>query len=291
MPKAAKRARKKEGRQARIEAEKKAAEKRRRRNLNIGLGVVLVLILGFFLITKLTTKSTKVNTTTPPGVTATVTSTATATTTASTTPTQTAAAPAAAVPTATATTAACTTTKPARGATVSQGTAPPMTVSQSKTYTATIVTSCGTVVVALDAKDSPNTVNSFVYLASKGFYDGLTFHRVAKDFAVQGGDPAGTGGGGPGYSVQDKVPTGVSYTVGTVAMAKTQTEPAGTAGSQFFIVPSASAAANFTPDYAVLGHVTSGLDVVAKMNALAPASGDGPPTQSLYIDKITITTS
>ncbi len=196
MPKAAKRARKKEGRQARIEAEKKAAEKRRRRNLNIGLGVVLVLILGFFLITKLTTKSTKVNTTTPPGVTATVTSTAT--TTASTTPTQTAAAPAAAVPTATATTAACTTTKPARGATVSQGTAPPMTVSQSKTYTATIVTSCGTVVVALDAKDSPNTVNSFVYLASKGFYDGLTFHRVAKDFAVQGGDPAGTGGGGPG---------------------------------------------------------------------------------------------
>ena len=154
-----------------------------------------------------------------------------------------------------------------------------------------MVTSCGTVVVALDAKDSPNTVNSFVYLAGKGFYDGLTFHRVARDFAVQGGDPAGTGGGGAGYSVQDNVPAGVTYTAGTLAMAKTQTEPSGTAGSQFFIVPTAGAAPNYTLDYAILGHVTSGLDVVAKINALAPASGDGPPTQPVYIDKITVTSS
>jgi peptidyl-prolyl cis-trans isomerase B (cyclophilin B) len=166
-----------------------------------------------------------------------------------------------------------------------------MTVSPSKTYTATIVTSCGTVVVALDAKDSPKTVNSFVYLASKGFYDGLTFHRVARDFAVQGGDPAGTGSGGPGYSVQDNVPAGVTYTVGTVAMAKTGAEPPGTSGSQFFIVPTAGAARGYTPDYAILGHVTSGQDAVTKINALAPASGDGPPTQPVYIEKITVTSS
>jgi cyclophilin family peptidyl-prolyl cis-trans isomerase len=166
-----------------------------------------------------------------------------------------------------------------------------MTVSPSKTYTATIVTSCGTVVVALDAKDSPNTVNSFAYLASKGFYDGLTFHRVAKDFAVQGGDPAGTGSGGPGYSVQDNVPAGVTYTMGTVAMAKTGAEPPGTAGSQFFIVPTAGASRGYTPDYAILGHVTSGQDAVTKMNALAPASGDGSPVQPIYIEKITVTSS
>jgi peptidyl-prolyl cis-trans isomerase B (cyclophilin B) len=280
VSKAAKRARKKEGRQARIEAEKKAAARRRTRNRNIGLGVVLVLLVGYLALNQLLAKpKKKVTTTTPPAATSTV--------TASATPSH--SAPAAVTSTAAA--AACSTTKPARGGTVSQPTAPPMTVSSSKSYTATMVTSCGTVVVALDAKDSPNTVNSFVYLAGKGFYDGLTFHRVAKNFAVQGGDPAGTGSGGPGYSVQDTVPAGVTYTAGTVAMAKTQTEPSGTSGSQFFIVPTASAAPNYTPDYAILGHVTSGQDAVAKMNALAPASADGPPTQPIYIEKITVTSS
>jgi cyclophilin family peptidyl-prolyl cis-trans isomerase len=280
VSKAAKRARKKEGRQARIEAEKKAAARRRNRNRNIVLGVVLVLLLGYLGLNQLLAKpKKKVNTTTPPAATSTVTSSAT--------PTLSPSAPAGVTGTA----AACSTTKPARGGTVSQSTPPPMTVSPSKTYTATIVTSCGTVVVALDAKDSPNTVNSFAYLASKGFYDGLTFHRVAKDFAVQGGDPAGTGSGGPGYSVQDNVPAGVTYTMGTVAMAKTGAEPPGTAGSQFFIVPTAGASRGYTPDYAILGHVTSGQDAVTKMNALAPASGDGSPVQPIYIEKITVTSS
>ena len=280
MSKAAKRARKKEGRQARIEAEKKAAARRRNRNRNIVLGVVLVLLLGYLGLNQLLAKpKKKVNTTTPPVATSTVTSSATPTLSPS------------AAAGVTSTAAACSTTKPARGGTVSQSTPPPMTVSPSKTYTATIVTSCGTVVVALDAKDSPNTVNSFAYLASKGFYDGLPFHRVAKDFAVQGGDPAGTGSGGPGYSVQDNVPAGVTYTMGTVAMAKTGSEPPGTAGSQFFIVPTAGASRGYTPDYAILGHVTSGQDAVTKMNALAPASGDGPPVQPIYIEKITVTAS
>jgi cyclophilin family peptidyl-prolyl cis-trans isomerase len=279
VSKAAKRARQKEGRQARIEAEKKAAARRRNRNRNIGLGVVLVLLLGYLGLNQLLAKPKKKVTTTTPAVTSTVTSTAT--------PSHSPSAPAAVTSTA----AACSTTKPPRGGTVSQSTPPPMTVSPSKSYTATIVTSCGTVVVALDAKDSPNTVNSFAYLAGKGFYDGLTFHRVAKDFAVQGGDPAGTGSGGPGYSVQDPVPAGVTYTVGTVAMAKTGAEPPGTSGSQFFIVPTAGAARGYTPDYAILGHVTSGQDAVTKINALAPASGDGQPTQPTYIAKITVTSS
>jgi peptidyl-prolyl cis-trans isomerase B (cyclophilin B) len=280
VSKAAKRARKKEGRQARIEAEKKAAARRRTRNRNIGLGVVLVLLLAYLGLNQLLAKpKKKVTTTTPPAATSTV--------TASATPSHSPSAPAAVTSTA----AACSTTKPPRGGTVSQSTPPPMTVSPSKTYTATIVTSCGTIVVALDVKDSPNTVNSFAYLAGKAFYDGLTFHRVAKDFAVQGGDPAGTGSGGPGYSVQDNVPAGVTYTMGTVAMAKTGAEPPGTSGSQFFIVPTAGAARGYTPDYAILGHVTSGQDAVTKINALAPASGDGPPSQPIYIEKITVTSS
>jgi peptidyl-prolyl cis-trans isomerase B (cyclophilin B) len=280
VSKAAKRARKKEGRQARIEAEKKAAARRRSRNRNIGLGVVLVLLLAYLGLNQLLAKPKKKVTTTTPAATSTVTSSAT--------PSHSPSAPAGVTSTAA---AACSTTKPPRGGTVSQSTPPPMTVSPSKTYTATIVTSCGTVVVALDVKDSPKTVNSFAYLAGKGFYDGLTFHRVAKDFAVQGGDPAGTGSGGPGYSVQDNVPAGVTYTVGTVAMAKTGAEPPGTSGSQFFIVPTAGAARGYTPDYAILGHVTSGQDAVTKINALAPASGDGPPTQPVYIEKITVTSS
>lgn len=257
------------------------------------------------MITRFTGHSKKVNTTAPPAATATATTPAPG---ASPTPTPTPAS--SATPGATSSpnlnlpaqaTAApagvpagsqpCTTTQPPKGATVNQSTPPPLTIDQSKNYFATINTSCGQIIANLDVKDSPNTVNSFVYLASKGFYNGLTFHRVAKDFAVQGGDPSGNGSGGPGYSVQDKVPAGVRYGLGTLAMAKTGSEPAGTSGSQFFIVPVDTAAGNYTPDYAVLGHVTVGETAVDKMNALAPSSGDGPPTQPIYIYNIVISTT
>jgi len=303
----AKRARQKEGRQARIEAAKKAAERRRKRNLNIFLGAVVALIAAILVITRFTGHAKKVNTTTPPAATATATTPApTATPTPTSTPssTQTPTSSATASPNlnlppqATAAPAGvpsgdqpCTTTQPPKGATVNQSTPPPMTITPAKNYFATFNTSCGQILVSLDVKDSPNTVNSFVYLANKGFYNGLTFHRVAKNFAVQGGDPSGNGSGGPGYSVQDKVPAGVSYGLGTVAMAKTGAEPAGTSGSQFFIVPVDTAAGNYTPDYAVLGHVTVGTVAVQKMNALAPASGDGPPTQPIYIYNIVISTT
>ena len=286
MSKAAKRARKKEGRLARIEAEKKAAQRRRTRNRNIALGVVLVLLLGYLGLTQLLGKpKKKVSTTTPPAATATVTSSATP----SGSPSASAAVSSTAVPAA----AACSTTKPPRGATVSQSTPPPMTVSASKTYTATIETSCGTMVASLDVKDSPNTVNEFVYLANKGFYNGLTFHRIVKDFAIQGGDPTGTGSGGPGFEVTDTVPSGFRYTKGVLAMANAG--KAGGAAGQFFIVPADSAAGNFQPLYAVLGKVTSGLDAIDKLNAVktvANSQGEpSQPAQPVYIDKITVTSS
>jgi len=286
VSKAAKRARKKEGRQARIEAEKKAAARRRTRNRNIGLGVVLVLLVGYLALNQLLGKpKKKVSTTTPPAATSTVTSSAT--------PSLSPSAPAAVTSSASPAAAACSTTKPPRGGTVSQSTPPPMTVSASKTYTATIETSCGTMVASLDVKDSPNTVNEFVYLANKGFYNGLTFHRIVKDFAIQGGDPTGTGSGGPGFEVTDTVPSGFRYTKGVLAMANAGT--AGGAAGQFFIVPADSAASNFQPLYAVLGKVTSGLDAIDKLNAVktvANSQGEmSQPAQPVYIDKITVTSS
>src|SRR5207247_5083995 len=113
--------------------------------------------------------------------------------------------------------------------------APKTTIDPGKTYTATMVTSCGTVEFKLDPKLAPHTVNSFVFLARKHFYDGLTFHRIARDFVIQGGDPKGNGSGGPGYKIQAETPAN-GYQVGSVAWAKGQQEQPGTAGSQFFVV-------------------------------------------------------
>ena len=290
MGKAEKRARKKQGRQARIEAEAKAAEKRRKRNLNIFLAAAAVVIVAIFGITRLTSKPKPKSVTTTSG---------TPTSTATPTPTASPAAVAAPAPTPTSTAGSCpSVAKPAQGNHATQPSPPPMTISQSKTYTATFVTSCGTFVMTLDAKDSPNTVNSIVYLANKGFFNGLDFHRISRTAnVIQGGDPKGDGSGGPGYTVVDPVPASVSsgsYPSGLVAMAKTGADPAGTAGSQFFVVPG-GVSAEIGPDYAVLGKVTSGLDVVTKIFNDIPAAGastyDGPPQVPVYIDTVTITTS
>jgi peptidyl-prolyl cis-trans isomerase B (cyclophilin B) len=169
--------------------------------------------------------------------------------------------------------------------------APALTINKSKTYTATIETSCGTIVVKLDPKGAPNTVNSVVFLAQHHFYDGLIFHRVVPNFVIQGGDPQGTGSGGPGYSTVDAPPKGAKYTAGVVAMAKGQTEAAGTAGSQFFIVTGADV--GLPAEYAMIGNVTTGQDVADKIDALPIQEGasDGPPTETVYIVKITIAVS
>jgi peptidyl-prolyl cis-trans isomerase B (cyclophilin B) len=167
--------------------------------------------------------------------------------------------------------------------------APAMTIDPTKTYTAKIATSCGTMTVALDAKTAPIATNNFVSLAKEGFYDGLPFHRAAKDFVIQGGDPKGDGSGGPGYSVKGEVPTD-HYPVGALAAAKSGGAPAGDFGSQFFIVTGAQGA-TLPNDYARFGNVSSGISVAKKIGSFAPSSGDGPPTQKVLIDKITISQS
>jgi peptidyl-prolyl cis-trans isomerase B (cyclophilin B) len=162
--------------------------------------------------------------------------------------------------------------------------APEQTVKQGEKLTAVLETSCGTFEIALDTKDSPKTVNSFVYLARQGFYDGLQFHRIAPGFVIQGGDPLGNGKGGPGYSVDEPPPGNLAYTRGVVAMAKTTADPPGRSGSQFFVVTGADA--GLSPDYALLGRVSQGLDVVEKIGRLGTPTQ--VPKQTVLIDKVTI---
>jgi cyclophilin family peptidyl-prolyl cis-trans isomerase len=164
---------------------------------------------------------------------------------------------------------------------------PPQTVSPSDHLVATVKTSCGSFTIALDARQSPKTVNSFAYLARKGVYDDTTFHRVVPQFVIQGGDPKGDGTGGPGYFVQEKPPASTSYTRGTVAMAKTQTDPPGRSGSQFFVVLPADA--GLPPIYAVLGKVRKGMATVDRIASLGvPNSPTGKPREPVVIDSITV---
>lgn len=174
---------------------------------------------------------------------------------------------------------------------------PPLEIDPAAQYTAVLDTSCGEIEIALDAASAPSVVNNFVALARQGFYDDTSFHRAAEDFVIQGGDPAGDGTGGPGYTIEGEVPAeGTGYEVGTVAMAKGGDDPAGSAASQFFIVTNPPAAPgqgldflNTEPyEYALLGNVTNGLDVARAIEALAPPEGDGPPTQVVLLRSVTI---
>jgi peptidyl-prolyl cis-trans isomerase B (cyclophilin B) len=162
--------------------------------------------------------------------------------------------------------------------------APKQTVARSDQLTAVVETSCGSFEIALDAKRAPKTVNSFVFLSEKGFYDGLTFHRVAPGFVIQGGDPLGTGTGGPGYSVDEKPPANLAYTKGVVAMAKSSAEPPGRSGSQFFVVLNADA--GLPPEYALVGKVSEGFDVVDRIGQLGTPAEQ--PKQTVLIEKISI---
>jgi cyclophilin family peptidyl-prolyl cis-trans isomerase len=162
-------------------------------------------------------------------------------------------------------------------------------IDPSKSYTATIDTTEGTIVIALDAANAPNSVNNFVYLAENGFYDGLRFNRAAKNFVIQTGSPSNTTVGGPGYTIQAELPTS-AYEVGSVAWAKSGGEPAGTAGSQFFI-GTGSNVTSLPLDYGHIGTVTEGIDVAETIMGFAPASGDGEPTTDVTMRKVTITES
>jgi peptidyl-prolyl cis-trans isomerase B (cyclophilin B) len=165
--------------------------------------------------------------------------------------------------------------------------APPQTVQQGEKLTAVVQTNCGTFEIALDSTRAPKTVNSFAHLAEQGFYDDLTFHRIAPGFVIQGGDPLGTGVGGPGYTVDEKPPANLAYTKGTVAMAKSSADPPGRSGSQFYVVTAADA--GLPPEYALVGKVSKGYDVVTKIEKLGnPEDQEGPPKQTVLIEKMTI---
>jgi peptidyl-prolyl cis-trans isomerase B (cyclophilin B) len=169
--------------------------------------------------------------------------------------------------------------------------APHLTLDPRRTYTVTIQTNCGTFAFTLDVKDSPKTSASFYYLVKHGFFDGVTFHRVAAGFVIQGGDPTGTGSGGPGYTVVEAPPKNTQYVIGDVAMAKTQDQPSGASGSQFFVVTAQNAtqAAGLTPDYALLGKVVSGLSVVEKIGSLPTnPPQDGTPSPAVVMSKVTV---
>jgi cyclophilin family peptidyl-prolyl cis-trans isomerase len=161
--------------------------------------------------------------------------------------------------------------------------APEMGIDTSKRYTATIDTSLGTVVVALDAINAPLTVNNFVYLAAQHYYDGVVFHRIINGFMCQGGDPTGTGRGGPGYRFDDE-PVKQRYQIGSVAMANAGPN---TNGSQFFLISGANGV-GLPPQYNHFGQVVKGLDVVEAMQKVDTDRSDRPRTD-VVINSVTIT--
>jgi peptidyl-prolyl cis-trans isomerase B (cyclophilin B) len=157
----------------------------------------------------------------------------------------------------------------------------------AKRYVATVSTNCGDFEITLDAKQAPKTGGSFKSLADEGFYDGTTFHRIVAGFVIQGGDPKGDGTGGPGYSVTEAPPEDILYEKGVVAMAKTGTEPAGTSGSQFFVVTAEDA--QLPPDYALLGKVTAGQDVVDKIGVAEIDPATEQPVDPIVIQSVEVT--
>ena len=155
-----------------------------------------------------------------------------------------------------------------------------------KTYVATVATSCGEFQITLDAKRAPKTGASFKYLADKGFDDGRSVHRISPGFVIQGGDPRGDGSGGPGYSVVEEPPADLTYVRGVVAMAKTQLEDPGTSGSQFFVVTGEDSQIP-SPDYALVGKVTSGQEVVDRIG-VAPVGPDEQPVEPIVIESVKV---
>jgi cyclophilin family peptidyl-prolyl cis-trans isomerase len=165
--------------------------------------------------------------------------------------------------------------------------APKEELEPGKTYSLEFDTNCGSFTVQLDQKLAPKTTASLVYLARRGFFDGTAFHRIVPGFVIQGGDPTASGLGGPGYQTVDPPPRNAKYTHGVVAMAKAGNEPAGTSGSQFFVVTSEDA--GLPPDYAIVGKVTDGLGVVDKIGALGDVSEQ--PTEPVVIRDVRVETS
>jgi len=162
---------------------------------------------------------------------------------------------------------------------------PPMCIDVDKRYTAEMVTSKGTMVIALDPAAAPKTVNNFVVLARYHYFEGIVFHRVIPGFVLQGGDPTGTGTGGPGYKFEDELPRPGRYELGSLAMANAGPN---TNGSQFFVI-SGPNGARLPPQYSLFGKVIDGLDVVAAIDGIGTQSGK--PKELVTIHSVTITES
>jgi cyclophilin family peptidyl-prolyl cis-trans isomerase len=161
-----------------------------------------------------------------------------------------------------------------------------MCIDPTKTYTAVLDTTLGSITIALDAARAPRTVNNFVVLARYNYYNGIIFHRIINGFMCQGGDPTGTGRGGPGYRFADELPNPGEYQIGSVAMANAGPD---TNGSQFFLV-SGPSGAGLPPLYSLFGQITDGLDVVATMQTVDTDRNDRPDTD-VVINSVTITES
>jgi cyclophilin family peptidyl-prolyl cis-trans isomerase len=160
---------------------------------------------------------------------------------------------------------------------------PPMVIDPAKRYTAEMVTSKGTMKLALDPLAAPKTVNNFVFLARYHYFDGIVFHRIIPGFVLQGGDPEGTGRGGPGYRFEDELPQAGRYELGSLAMANAGPD---TNGSQFFII-SGPSGVRLPPQYSLFGKVVAGVDVIADIDGIGTPSGT--PKEKVVIESVTIT--
>ena len=275
------------------EARVAQARARRNRAITVGAGLVAAVLILFAIVAIVSNKddSTTVDATGSPTTIATDGSTAPGTTAPGTT-----AAGATPVsvpaPAAGAKISGDTPCPPADGSaerTTSFAKAPPTCIDPAKTYTATITTSEGDIVLSLDAKQSPIAVNNFVVLARYHFFEGIPFHRIVPGFVDQTGDPEATGGGGPGYDLPDEEPTR-AYAAGDVAMARGEK----VSGSQFFFTidpaPLNNTVQSKQPAYPILGTATSGQDIVQKINAFgSDDGGTGAPTKVVTITKVSIT--
>lgn len=163
---------------------------------------------------------------------------------------------------------------------------PPMCIDPEKTYTATMETTKGTMTIALDPVGAPKAVNNFVVLARYHYFDGVSFHRIIPGFVIQGGDPEGTGRGGPGYRFEDELPRPGRYEIGSVAMANAGPD---TNGSQFFII-SGHHGASLPPKYSLFGKVVKGIDVVQALDAVG-SPGAGTPKEAVGMVSVTISES
>ncbi len=270
-----KRQRQKAGRQARLAAEQKAQKRRSNTRRIIVVVIVAAVVFGisYAIFGGGSSKSASSTSTTKPG---------SATTTTKPAP---AGGSGNKSPSAITTSADCPASFSATLNKPSYPSYPAMTIDPSKTYTATITTDIGPFTVQLDPKTAPKAVNSFVFLADQHFFDCIVFHRVIPSFVDQTGDPTGTGTGGPGYQFADELPKTATpqYPLGSLAMANSGPN---TNGSQFFIV-AGTEGENLSPNYTLFGKVTSGLDVVEKINAAGSSSGTPTTLHRMISVKVT----